>query len=187
VGLLAGLGAFGRLPVVGPLLFREEPARTATGPVVVEGVRRLDELATVRWTESVVVTRRSGGSALERFLTGERVLLVATGRVEAGVDLSKIGRDDVRVEGEGVTVRLPEPEILSASLDEEKTRVYDRDFGLLNLRPGDELVEEARARALEEIEDAARRNGILRQAERNAEGSIRSFLLALGFESVRFE
>jgi len=62
---------------------------------------------------------------------------VATGRVEAGVDLSKIGRDDVRVEGEGVTVRLPEPEILSASLDEEKTRVYDRDFGLLNLRPGD--------------------------------------------------
>lgn len=187
VGFLAGLWGFGRLPLVGPLLFREEPARTATGPVVVEGVRRLDELATVRWTESVVVTRESGGGALERFLTGERVLLVATGRVEAGVDLSRIGRDDVRVEGESVTLRLPEPEILSVGLDEGRTRVYDRDFGLLGFRPDDALVEEARGRALEEIEDAARENGILKQAERNAEASIRSFLTALGFERVRFE
>ena len=83
--------------------------------------------------------------------------------------------------------RLPEPEILSVGLDEGRTRVYDRDFGLLGFRPDDALVEEARGRALEEIEDAARENGILYQAERNAEASIRSFLTALGFERVRFE
>jgi hypothetical protein len=176
-----------RIPVVGPLLFENEPARTTTGPVVVEGVQDLDQLATVRWTESVPVTRESGGTELERIFSGERVLLIATGEVEAGVNLADIGKDDVRVSGDTVTVRLPEPEILSTSLDEEKTRVYDRDFSPLNVRPDDDLVEEARARAVEKVEGAARENGILDTAEQNAEDSIRAFVTTLGFEEVRFE
>ncbi|WP_166397116.1 DUF4230 domain-containing protein [Rubrobacter marinus] len=176
----------GRVPIVGPLLFEDAPARTTTGPTVVEGIQDLDRLATVRWTESVPVTRESGGTGLERFFSGERVLLIASGDVEAGVDLARIGEEDVRVEGGVVTIRLPEPEVFSASLDERETGVYDRDFSPLNLRPDDELVEEARAEAVEEIEAAARENGILEQAETNAEESIRAFALTLGFREVRF-
>jgi hypothetical protein len=190
VGLGIGISRFDfaeRMPLIGPLL-QERPARTTTSPVVVEGVRELDQLATVRVTESILVTRESGSeNALDRLFSGEKVLLVATGDVEAGVDLSEVGEDDVRVEGETVTIRLPEPEVLSASLDEEKTRVYDRDYGPLNLRPDDDLVEEARAEAEERIEAAARENGVLKTAETNAEGSIGAFVRALGFEQVRFE
>ena len=176
-----------RVPLIGPLL-QERPARTTTSPVVVEGVRELDQLATVQVTESILVTRESGAeNALERLFSGEKVLLVATGDVEAGVDLSEIGEDDVRVEDETVTIRLPEPEVLSSSLDEENTRVYDRDYSPLNLRPDDDLVEEARAEAEERIEAAARENGILGTAETNAEDSVRALVVALGFREVRFE
>ncbi len=84
-------------------------------------------------------------------------------------------------------MRLPEPEVLSANLDEEKTRVYDRDYSPLNLRPDDDLVEEARATAEERLEGAARENGILDTAETNAEDSIRAFVTTLGFKEVRFE
>lgn len=175
-----------RVPVVGPFLFEEQPARTTTGPVMVEGVRDLNRLATVRWTESVPVTRESGGTGLERLFGGERVLLIAVGEVEAGVDLSALGEDDVRVEGETVTIRLPEPEILSTSLNEDETEVYDRDFGPLNLRPDDDLVEQARAEAESRVEEAARENGILDTAETNAEESIRAFVTSLGFERVEF-
>ena len=188
VGLGVGISRFDfvrAVPILGPLL-EEKPARTTTGPVVVEGVRELDQLATVRWTESVPVTRQSGGDVLDRLFSGEEVLVIATGEVEAGVDLSEIGKGDVRVEGDTVTMRLPEPEILSSSLDEEKTRVYDRDFSLLNVRPDDELVEEARLRAIEKVEEIARENGILETAEANAENSIRAFITTLGFEEVRF-
>jgi hypothetical protein len=186
VALGVGLTRFGSsLPFVGTF-FGEQPARTTASPVVVEGIRELDELATVQLTESVVITRESGGSQLERALTGERVLLVATGEVEAGVDLSEIGEDDVRVEGESVTIRLPDPEILDSSLDEEGTRVYDRDRGLLNLGADDVLVQEARRDAEEEILAAARENDVLDQAETNAEDSIRAFVTTLGFEEVRF-
>jgi hypothetical protein len=176
-----------RLPVIGPILFEEQPPRTTTGPVMVEGIQDLDQLATVRWRESVIVTRESGGTELEQFLAGEKVLLVAAGDVEAGVTLADLGREDVKVNGETVTIRLPEPEILSVSLDEQKTGVYDRDFGPLNLRPDDDLVEEARGAAVERIEQAARDENILENAERNAEDSIRAFVTTLGFEEVRFE
>jgi hypothetical protein len=186
ISLGVGLARYGStLPVVGSLL-GDKPPRTTTGPVVVEGIQELDQLATVRWTESVPVTRESGGDILNRLFSGEKVIVIATGNVEAGVDLKDLGKDDVSVNGETVTINLPEPEILSASLDEGKTRVYDRDFSPLNVRPDDDLVERARLRAVEKIEDAARENKILETAERNAEDSIRAFVTTLGFDEVRF-
>jgi Protein of unknown function (DUF4230) len=181
-----GLARFGSsLPIVGPLL-GEKPPRTTTGPVVVEGIKELDHLATVRWTESVPVTRETGGDILDRLFSGEKVIVIATGKVEAGVDLGDITEDDVSVGGDSVTIDLPQAEILSASLDEEKTRVYDRDFGPLNMRPDDQLVEEARLQAVEKIKGAARENRILDTAEQNAEDSIRAFVTTLGFDEVRF-
>ena len=186
VALGVGLARFGSsLPIVGPLL-GEKPPRTTTGPVVVEGIQELDQLATVRWTESVLITRETGGNILDRLFSGEKVIVIATGEVEAGVDLGDIDKDQVSVNGDSVTIDLPEPEILSASLDEERTRVYDRDFSPLNVRPDDDLVEKARLRAVEKIEDAARENKILATAERNAEDGIRAFVTTLGFDEGRF-
>jgi hypothetical protein len=189
VALGIGISRFdfmARLPVVGPFLFEEQPARTTTGPVVVEGIRELNQLATVRWTESVLITRENGGTGFERIFSGERVLLIAVGEVEAGVNLADMGEDDVQVDGDRVTIRLPEPEILSTSLEEDETHVYDRDFSPLNFRPDDELVEEARSEAEDEVEQAAQENGILDYAQRNAEDSIRAFVTTLGFEEVEF-
>ena len=189
VGIGIGISRFDfaeRMPLIGPLL-AERPARTTTSPVVVEGVRGLDRLATVRVTESIVVTRESGGDFFDRLFSGEKVLLVATGNVEAGVDLAEIGDNDVVVQEDTVTIRLPGPEVLSTNLDEGNTRVYDRDYSPLNVRPDDDLVEEARATAEERIEAAARENDILDTAETNAEDSIRAFVRTLGFERVRFE
>lgn len=186
VALGVGLARFGSsLPVLGSI-FGEAPTQTTTSPVVVEGVRELNQLATVRWTESVIVTKETGGNALKQTLTGEKVILVATGEVEAGVDLSTLENDAVRVDGERVEIRLPKPEILGSSLDEENTRLYDRDQGLLRLRPDDALVEEARADAEDEILTAARENDIEDTAERNAEDSIRAFVTTLGFKEVKF-
>jgi hypothetical protein len=193
VVLSAALGAalsnfdlLGRIPVVGPFLFEEQPARTTTGPIVVEGIRDLNQLTTVRWRETVIITREESGTGLERIVSGEEVTVLAAGDVESGVNLADLGRDDVQVEGETVTIRLPEPEVLSVSLDEDETRVYDRDLGLLNIRPDDELAERARDVAVDKIEAAARDEEILAQAEQNAENSISAFVTSLGFEEVEF-
>jgi hypothetical protein len=181
-----GLSRYGyRLPVIG--WFFEVPVQTTTSPVVVEGVQRLDHLATVRFNESIVITKESGGEGIRQLLTGERLILVAQGDVEAGIDLSTLDRSDVRVSDKSVSIDLPEPQILSASLNEKETRVYDRDMGLMpRINPSDDLAEEARDEAQDRLRKAALEDGILDYAERNAEDSIRAFVTSLGFERVEF-
>jgi hypothetical protein len=72
VALGVGLARYGSsLPIVGPLL-GEKPPRTTTGPVVVEGIQELDQLATVRWTESAPVTKETGGAIWTACSTGRR-------------------------------------------------------------------------------------------------------------------
>src|SRR5918998_2469825 len=84
VALGVGIGTFGfmeRIPVVGPFLLEEQPPRTTTGSVVVEGIQDLDQLATVRWTESVPITKESGGPSRSRLFFRGRG---ATGGVGEG-------------------------------------------------------------------------------------------------------
>ncbi len=163
-----------------------EPDDTA----VVLGIRRLNELATVEYTTQVIVTEEENadifGWTPPDVVTGEKLLLVAVGEVEAGVDLDELGPEDVQVLGETVIIDLPDARVLGASLDEDKTRLYDRDRGLLRIRGNDELIEEARRDAEDEIVEAARDNGILAKAQNNAEVSIRTLMLSFGYDEVRF-
>jgi len=154
------------------------------------GVQRLNELATVRQTVQVIVTEEENESILTQplpeFLTGEKLLLVAVGEVEAGVDLDELGDDDVRVVGKTVTIDLPDARILGSSLDEDQTRLYDRDRGLLKLRGNDDLLEEARRDGEDRMVETAREGGIIEQAQNNAEDSIRAFATSLGYRQVVF-
>ena len=100
VAAAIGLARYGdRVPWLAPLL--GEPTRT-TGTVVVQDIQRLNELATVRWTQQVIVEEEADEAIWRTYmpdlLSGEKVLLVAVGDVEAGVNLDELGRDDVRVE-----------------------------------------------------------------------------------------
>jgi Protein of unknown function (DUF4230) len=159
-------------------------------PAVVQGIQRLNELATVRYTTQVLVTEEENATffrqPLPEFLTGEKVLLVAVGEVEAGVDLDELGPQEVRVTGDTVYINLPQARILDSSLDEDKTRLYDRDQGLFKIRGNDELIEEARRDAEDRMVEAARENDILDKAQDNAETSISTLVTSLGYDEVQF-
>ncbi len=71
-------------------------------------------------------------------------------------------------------------------MNEDETRLYQRDRAFLRLRGGDTLLEEARRDALERIVVHAQDNGILEQAENNVEDSISAFVTSLGYEEVVF-
>src|SRR5215203_4024402 len=68
-------------------------------PAVVQGIHRINKLATVNYTTQVVVTEEENTEVfrqpLPSFLTGEKLLLVAVGDVEAGVDLGELHPEDV--------------------------------------------------------------------------------------------
>ena len=151
---------------------------------IVHEVRSLARLETIQYTVEKVVTADTGQEFL-KVLFGDRLLLVAHGFVIAGVDLAQIGPEDLWVEGGVLYVQLPDAEIFVATLDNEKSYIYDRQVGFL--RRGDvDLETAARRVAEEEIEKGAIEDGILEQAELNAENFLSRMLLQLGFPEVIF-
>lgn len=83
-------------------------------------------------------------------------------------------------------VRLPVAEIFIATLDNEKSYVYDHQTGLLTKGEQD-LETLARQAAEKEIYNAALEDGILDQAAVNAEAYLSKLFSTLGFENVIFE
>jgi len=153
-------------------------------PVVVRQIQQLRRLETVLYTlENVVEGEHNYTSILPKLLTADRILLIGHGEVVAGIDLGKIGSDDVVVQGRSVTLRLPKAEIFSTRIDNQKTRVYSRDTGILV--PVDPNLEtDVRREAERQLREAALRDGILEAAGRNGRATLTSFLKGLGFQQV---
>jgi hypothetical protein len=151
---------------------------------IVNEVKVLARLETIQYSVEKVVTAETGQEILAE-LFGDRLLLIAHGVVIAGVDLSDLSRDDISIFDGVVMVDLPDPEIFIATLDNQKSSVYDRETGLF--RKGDPDLETlARQAAEQEIYQAAVEDGILQQANDNAEIFIERLLNDLGYEDVIF-
>jgi len=150
----------------------------------IHDVRALARLETIQYSIEKVITAEIGQGAFD-FLFGDRLLFVAHGIVIAGVDMEKIAPTDLRLENGVLYVRLPPTEIFVATLDNAKSYVYDRETGLLTKGVQD-LETLARQRAEEEIRKAALEDGILQQAQTNAEAYLLKFFNALGYKTVIF-
>lgn len=149
--------------------------------LVVRQVQTLSEYVTVKYVlERVVVLEDA------KWYGENRLLLLAHGVVKAGIDFSALQPDDVVIRERTITLNLPEPRITDAYLDEKKTQVIERTTGLLREFDKD-LEQHARRGAVADLRTAARANGILKDARERAEFQLRTVLLHLGFEEVRFE
>jgi len=152
---------------------------------IIHDIRSLARLETVQYSVERIITAERGQNLLGG-LFGDRLLFVAHGVVVAGVDLQKMGAEDLWVENGVLHVRLPEPEIFISTLDNEKSYVYDRETGLLT-RGDVDLESEARRVAQESVAEAALEDGILETAKKNAELYFSLLLRDLGFPEVIFE
>jgi Protein of unknown function (DUF4230) len=117
----------------------------------------------------------------------EKLLLIVQAEVLAGIDLSALKPGDVKkLPDNAIHVTLPAPKIEHIVIDENQTKVWDRRITWwtpwVPFNP--DLERQARLTARNEIEKAALEMGILDQARRNAEVSIRGLLETLGVKAV---
>lgn len=152
---------------------------------IIHDVRTLARLETIQYTVEKVITAETNQNSFG-FLFGDKLLFVAHGVVIAGVDLGKMQPTDLRIEGQVLRVRMPPAEVFVATLDNEKSYVYDRETGLLN-RGEQDLETNARRAAEQEILKAAVDDGILVTAQQNAENYLSRMLMDLGYQDVIFE
>lgn len=147
-------------------------------------VRALARLETIQYSVEKVITAEIGQGTFN-FLFGDKMLFVAHGVVIAGIDMEKMGPEDLRIENGILYVTLPPAEIFIATLDNQKSYVYDRETGFLSKGVQD-LETLARQSAEDEIRRAALEDGILQQAQTNAENYLYRFFQALGYDNVIF-
>lgn len=201
-GLLLGLAAVvavialvaGGLPDLNP--FNSE-TRDRSGPAVLKSIESLSDYRAATANLQVIVDIEKDVALLPSFIKGEKTLLVAAGQVDAAVDFSGLRDDAVQVSGDGrsATITLPPPVLAEPQLDLDRTRVYDRDRGLIDRVESifeDSPTEDTSLLQLaeEKLTEAAAEDGaVLKTAERNTRSMLTGLLRGLGFESVtiRFE
>ena len=160
--------------------------RIASQGSVVERIQRLQRLETVVYNMDKIVTGEKDNPILPNFLAGDRLLMLVHGQVVAGVDFSQLRSGDIQVNGKEVHVHMPNPRVLMTRLDNSRTRVYSRNTGLL-VPVDPNLESEVRQEAEGELLQEALQGGILNTARQNAQSTITSLLLGLGFEKVQVE
>jgi hypothetical protein len=152
-------------------------------PAVVRQIQQLERLETVAYTLEKLVWGERDNSYLPKFLIGDRLVLVVHGDVVAGVDLRGVSASDVNIQGRAITVRLPEAQLFSTRVDNEKTLVYSRVTGLLS-RPDPQFESEVRRVAERQLREAALKDGILQTANQNARATMTTLLKGFGFQQV---
>lgn len=152
---------------------------------IIHDIQSLARLETIHYSLEKVITAETNQGELA-FLFGDKLLFVAHGEVIAGIDLSKLESSDLQLRGGVLFVDLPAPEIFVATLDNEKSYVYDRTTGILTHGETD-LETAARQTAEEAILQAALEDDILGQAQINAENYLVRLFRTLGYPEVVFE
>jgi len=104
----------------------------------------------------------------------------------AGVDMSQMKPDDVQITENGnrsIKLTLPASQVFVTSIDNAHTRVYSRDTGIF-VSADPNLESLTRAKAQEQLQQAALTDGILDAASKNAHATVTAMLEGLGFEHV---
>jgi hypothetical protein len=148
-------------------------------------IRALARIETIQYTVEQVVTAEVNQGTLS-FAFGSKILIQIHGVVVAGIDMEKMLPEDMQLQGDVLYVKLPPAEILTVTLDENKTEVYTIQDGIFaELDPN--LVLDTLSSGKDKITSAALEDGILTQAQRNAETFLLRFFMALGYNNVIFQ
>lgn len=181
--LLRHAGTSGMAGKFASFLLSGRESFNTSAPDVVSQIQRLNRLETVSYSVDTVVEGKHTNAVLPDLLFGDRLLLVVHGQVIAGVDLSQLKPESVKVDGRSVTVDLPASQVFTTRIDSGKTRVFARTTGLLT-QADPSLESDTRAIAETQILQAATKDGILDMARGNARNSMESLLRGLGFTQV---
>jgi hypothetical protein len=171
-------------------LFAEKPVAIEETPILISEIKELAEMITVTSFDEVVVDSiKASPFDVVHNITGislptlspsaDRLVIIARGKVMAGIDLSNLMPDDIYVEKDSIRMTLP------------PARVFDvitnpSDFSTFS-ETGDWPPAAATAlktQAREKILRRALNQGILNRANARAASVMENFLRSLGYTRI---
>jgi hypothetical protein len=160
------------------------PLPTPTALPVVDW-QRSGTLEVLNWTTTIVVDKERPKEGVKSLVPGrDRVVLVVTGKLRAGVDLTRVQPQNVQIEGTSIKLVAPKPIITSVELLPDESRVYDAERTW--------VFSEYTGLEVEAMDEAKRQLGgpnptntrMMETAEVVARLQLTNFLRDLGFQKV---
>jgi hypothetical protein len=144
----------------------------------------LGYLTSIEFTSTAIVEKEREKSGVRSVLGADRVLLMAVGEVQAGVDLSQVRSSDFEIDGSRLTLILPGASVTSVELLPGESRIYDSKHSwAFSEYEGleKEALEEARQQLRETVESS---DSMMSLAETLARLQLSDFLRKAGFTEI---
>jgi Protein of unknown function (DUF4230) len=160
--------------------------KVAVQSIVLQQMREASELTTASFTMQAVVPTEQDATVSGFVIGKTKLLYIAYGEVQAGVDLSQIKPENVQTSGESIRIQLPAPKILNQKIDVNKSQVYDYNRGFMGLGPdaAPTLQSLAQQEALKKIQAAACEGELLKHASDRAKLVVTQLLNTAGYKAV---
>ncbi|HAC65480.1 MAG TPA: DUF4230 domain-containing protein [Cyanothece sp. UBA12306] len=177
--ILSGINAFFNAPPPTP--------KVEVSSLIFEQIRGLSQLTTAVFVMDAVVPT-SQERKLGNLVVGKtKLLYIARGEVRAGIDLTALNSNHIKIDDQNVHIQLPPPEILDHKIDVEQSKVYDYDRGFLGLGPdvAPQLQTLAQQSTLDKIMATACNKGILDEANQRAQLAVTQLLTTAGYDHIK--
>ena len=159
------------------------PAPTLS--VTITHIRGMAELATVEYQAIAEVPNEHVPDDVRKYLgVKEQILLIAYGNVKAGFRLEKLTEGDLWSDGRRVQLHLPAPEILTTSIDHQRSHAVTYQGSLL-LSHDVNFEKDTLGIAEGALRQAAIDAKILENASKYGQLFFENFLRSLGFTEVK--
>lgn len=148
-------------------------------------IKDLNQLGTVEFKVSKII---SGTDDLSWYKVGGRKILFSCEAViKAGIDFSKLKKEDVSIDKKSVSLKLPKAEIIYVKIDHNKIKEEDKETGIFRSEYTNKEKDELLVLGEKSINEAVPNMGIIASAENNAKLFLNSFLKSSGFKDVNVE
>lgn len=149
---------------------------------VLSKIVHIQELATVKYNYAGVIGYKDNFKILNINvpLTDKYFLLKYEGYLKAGVDFNRI---KVNIHGENVHVSMPKAQIFDIVIDENSVKVYDESenaFNPIKIQDYNKALMDEK----ETMRQDAIKQGVLNDANRQAEIAVKSLLEEMGFKNI---
>jgi hypothetical protein len=159
-------------------------------PVVISQIRPLAQLVTITAYTEVAADSTMPASVGERLRdvlnpfsfevhTNRQLVIVGKVTIHVGVDLQKLRPEDISIQGDSISIQLPNAEILDAILNPSGTDIFLEE-GKWDNNTVTNLKTTLQHKAIEDVKS----RGVLYQAEERAKAVLTNFLLAAGYRKV---
>ncbi|HEV8081516.1 MAG TPA: DUF4230 domain-containing protein [Chitinophagaceae bacterium] len=163
-------------------LFKSKPVTIDNTPILIKEINNLAQLITITSFDEIVIDSAKRSERLPgTFLPppDAKIVLIAKGKVMAGVDLKKLRDEDIRVKKDSIRIMFPPVQILNTILNPSDFETFDETGSWSS-----EEVTQIKVRMREKIVQRAVAQNLLPKAAERCKIIMENFLRNAGAKNI---